>query len=68
VTVFLDGDTDRSGQARAMAARGLIRGRSDAPGASYRLVGLEIQPAEGVFLYNLVEIRSAETSAGALPP
>jgi hypothetical protein len=58
------------GQARAMAKLVASSGSvvRTAPGAHhYRLVGLEIQPAEGAFLYNLVEIGSAETSADALP-
>src|SRR6266850_60468 len=39
-----------------------------APGAHhYRLSGLEIRPTDGVFLYNLVEFGSAETSADELP-
>ncbi len=33
----------------------------------YRFVGIEIRPAPGAFLYNLVELGSAETSADQLP-
>jgi len=41
---------------------------SAAPGAHhYRLIGLEIRPKAGVFLYNLVEFGSSETSLEELP-
>jgi hypothetical protein len=58
------------GQARALARLVASLGSvvRTAPGAHhYRLIGLEIQPAEGVFLYNLVEIGSAETSIELVP-
>jgi len=52
--------------ARLVASSGSVV--RTAPGAHhYRLIGLEIQPAEGVFLYNLVEIGSAETSLELVP-
>ncbi|MGH7347326.1 MAG: hypothetical protein ACREK4_20645, partial [Candidatus Rokuibacteriota bacterium] len=58
------------GQARALATLVAASGSvvKTAPGAShYRLTGLEIRPTEGAFLYNLVELGSAETSAADLP-
>ena len=58
------------GHARAMAKIVASTGPvvKVAPGAHhYRLVGLEIRPADGAFLHNLVEIGWAETSPDALP-
>jgi hypothetical protein len=57
--------------ARAMAR--LVAASGDAvietaPGAHhYRLVGLEIAPADGVFLMALVQIGASETETGSLP-
>src|SRR6266403_1803265 len=52
--------------AKLVAASGAVV--KAAPGAHhYRLSGLEIRPTEGAFLYNLVEIGSAETSTEEVP-
>jgi hypothetical protein len=52
--------------AQLVAASGSVV--KTAPGAHhFRLSGLEIRPTEGTFLYNLVEIGSAETSTEDLP-
>jgi len=54
------------GLARLVAGSGSVV--KTAPGAHhYRLVGLEIKPTDGTFLYNLVEIGSAETSMEDIP-
>ncbi len=60
------------GRARAMATLVAPAGAGPvvrtAPGAHhYRLVGLEIRPADGAFLYTLVELGSAETAVDDLP-
>src|SRR5947209_3962363 len=78
IVIRTGGDTDipRSGtrvdpgHARAMAKLVATSGAvvKTAPGAHhYRLVGLEIRPADATFLHNLVEIGWAETSAEDLP-
>jgi hypothetical protein len=33
----------------------------------FRFIGIEIKPADGAFIYNLVELGAGETSEGALP-
>jgi len=52
--------------AKLVAASGAVI--KTAPGAHhYRLSGLEIQPTEGTFLYNVVEIGSGERSTDDVP-
>ena len=62
-------DPARAGRmAKLTAAAGSGPVVRTAPGAHhYRLVGLEIRPVDGAFLYGLIEIGLAETSADALP-
>jgi hypothetical protein len=55
-----------AGLAKLVAGSGSVV--KTAPGAHhYRLIGLEIKPTDGSFLYNLVEIGSAETSIEDVP-
>ncbi len=51
---------------KLVAASGSVIGT--APGAHhYRFIGIEIQPRNGVFLYNLVQLGAAETAVENLP-
>ena len=62
-------DPARAGRmAKLVAAAGSGPVVRTAPGAHhYRFVGLEIRPADGAFLYGLIEIGLKETSVDALP-
>ena len=58
----------RRDNGEAHGGGGVGAGGADRAGRHhYRLVGLEIRPTDGAFLYDLVEIGAAETSADALP-